>query len=134
MTRRKVDTAQKLVHKITIRVHDPYYKKLEKWLAQSNCHTISELARSILFKEKINWYHKNAEHEALALELALIRKELNAIGKNINQITRQLHTSTTPAHRILHAMRAAEEYKKVGVKVEQFLILIQPLATSWWQK
>jgi len=134
MTRKKVDPAIKLTHKVTIHLSQPYYEKLERWLTHSNCQTLSELARSILYKEQINWYHKDASLESLAVELAFIRKELNAAGKNINQITHAFHVTENPNQKMFHALKVAEEYRKVGVKVEELLKIISPVSKSWLQK
>lgn len=134
MTRRKVDRAIKLVRKITIRVSEPFYQKMEKWLERSNCQSLAELARSIIYKEKIIWYHKNAELDATAIELAGIRKELNAIGKNINQITHYFHGTDIPNRKIFHALKIVDEYKKVGVKVDHLLRMVSEISKAWLQK
>ena len=134
MTRRKVDSDLKLTRKITIRVSDPFYLKMKKWLERSNCQTIAELTRSIVYKEKIIWYHKDASLESTALELAGIRKELNAIGKNINQITRHFHTEDKINQKVFQAIKAADEYKKVGSKVDRLLNIVSEISKTWLQK
>ena len=134
MTRRKVDTVVKLTKKITIRVSIPFYQKMEKWLAQSNCQTMAELARGMVYKEQIIWYHKNAELESTALELAGIRKELNAMGKNINQITNQFHIADTPNQKMFHTLKVADEYKKVGTRVDQLIAMVSEISKIWLQK
>ena len=134
MTRRKVDDVAKLVHKITLRLPDPFYKKLEKWLSQSNCRTITELTRRILFREKVIWYHRNVELESVAIELAMIRKELNAMGRNINQITHHFHRSDTTSQRMFQAMKAADEFKKVSSRVDSLFKIIGEVSKKWLQR
>jgi len=134
MTRKKNDPASLLNRKIGLRVSDSFYEKLLGWRNNSNCRSIAELTRSILCKEKIIWYHKNVELESTALELAYIRKELNAIGKNINQITRYFNGTEIPNQKIFHALKVAEEYKKVGHKTDQLLIIISQITKTWLQK
>lgn len=134
MTRRKVDSSAKLTRKITIRVSIPFYQKMEKWLEQSNCQTIAELTRSIVCKEQVIWYHKDASLESTALELAGIRKELNAIGKNINQITHLFHSVEFPNQKMFHALKVAEEYGKVGARVDKVLDMISEISKTWLQK
>lgn len=134
MTRRKVDRSVKLMKKITIRVSEPFYQKMERWLERSNCQSLAELARSIICKEKIIWYHKNAELDATAIELAGIRKELNAIGKNINQITHYFHSTDIPNQKIFHALKIVDEYKKVGAKVDHLLKMVSEISKTWLQK
>lgn len=134
MTRRKVDSALKLTRKVTIHLSAAYYLKLQRWQSHSNCRTLSELARSILYKEQINWYHKDASLESTALELARIRKELNAIGKNINQITHLLHLAEVPNQKRHHALEVMGEYKKVGGKVDELLKLVSKIAKTWLRR
>lgn len=134
MTRRKVDSTVKITHKVTIHLSHAYFEKLQRWLAHSNCRTVSELSRSILYKEQINWYHKDASLESTAIQLALIRKELNAIGKNINQITHHFHTDEAPNRKMFHALKVADQYKKVGNKVYELLKIVSEISKTWLRK
>jgi hypothetical protein len=134
MTRRKVDPSVKITHKVTIHLSQVYFQKLQRWLPHSNCRSVSELARSILYKERINWYHKDASLESTALELAGIRKELNAIGKNINQITHHFHITETANQKMFHALKVADEYRKVGVKVDALLKMVSDVSKTWLRK
>ena len=47
------------------------------------------------------------------IDLAGIRKELNAIGTNINQITHAFHVVEADSQKVFHALRVAEQYKMV---------------------
>ncbi len=133
MTRRKVDRSAKLIRKVTIRTSDSFYKRMEEWLANSNCRTIAELARSILYREEIIWKHTDAKLESTALELAGIGKELNAIGRNINQITHQFHSTDIVKQKLYASLKVAEEYKKVGYKVDKLLAMTSEISKKWLQ-
>jgi hypothetical protein len=124
MTRKKVKAIEKLIHKITVRVSDPFLKKMEGWLVTSNSKSLAELARLILYKEEIIWYHKDDSSEALSVELTAIRKELNAIGHNINQVTRYFNGTTIPAQKIFEALKILEEYKRINIQLEKLTVLI----------
>jgi|GEM_PF-2809488 len=89
----------KLTCVLRTRVSQKTFDRLEKLFGQSNVRTMAEFVRAIIQKGKINWYHRNSELDALAVEFGLIRKELNAIGRNINQITRAFHHTHSPAYR-----------------------------------
>jgi uncharacterized protein YbcC (UPF0753/DUF2309 family) len=64
-------------------------------------------------------------------EMALIRKELKAIGININQQTKFFHLSKTDAQRAFYVIKTAQLYKEVSGKVEELLTLINHLAEKW---
>jgi hypothetical protein len=134
MTRRKVDETELLVHKIGLRVSDPFFKKMEGWLSQSNCQTIAELARHILYKEQIIWYHKDTTTEGVAVELTGIRKELKAIGSNINQVTRYFNGTSIPNQKIFAALKILDEYKKVSTKADLVIVKIDELSNKWLPK
>ena len=134
MTRRKVDPSVRTTHKVTIHLSQAYFEKLQRWKAHSNCRSVSELARSILYKEQINWYHKDASLESTAIELAGIRKELNAIGKNINQITHHFHSAGNSHQKVFQALKVADQCKKVGVKVDELLKIVSEISKTWLRK
>ena len=67
-------------------------------------------------------------------ELALIRKELKAIGININQITRSFNQDKAETQRAFYVLKVADQYKKVDAKVDDLLTLISKLADKWLQK
>lgn len=134
MTRRKVDETDLLIHKIGLRVSDPFYKKMEGWLSQSNCQSMAELARLILYKEEIIWYRKDITTESVAVELTGIRKELKAIGTNINQVTRYFNGTTIPSQKIFEALKILDEYKKVSDKVDRTIMKIDELSDKWLSK
>jgi hypothetical protein len=128
-------TSRELFDKvISTRVTTPFFNKLEDLRKKTNCRNLGEFTRKILLKEKINFYHKDATMESVATELAAIRKELRAIGININQATHYLHGSDVPAQKLQHAANIANEYKKVSGKVEQVLALIANVSKKWSSK
>ena len=133
MTRRKVDRSAKLARRVTIRMSDSFYKRMEDWLENSNCQSLSELGRAILYREEIIWYHKDATLESTAIELAGIQKELNAIGKNINQITHRFHVEDNFNRKLILALKVSEEYRKVGLKVDKLMSIAAGISKKWLQ-
>ncbi len=64
-------------------------------------------------------------------ELALIRKELKAIGININQQTKYFHASKSSAERAFYALKTAELYRSIDGKVDSLLEIVSALAEKW---
>lgn len=119
---------------ITVRVSKRFFDGLEEKRKKTNCQNVSEMVRAILYKERIMFYYSDASLNAAAIELARIRKELNQIGNNINQITRSFHSADPGSQRMFHALRVAEEYKTVESKVEKLLIIVSELGKKWLQE
>jgi hypothetical protein len=132
MPRKKaIDQDTLLICPVRTRVTQTTWDKLDKLQQESGCQSIGEVARMILSGEKINCFYRDVSLNAPMEEMALIRKELKAIGININQQTKFFHLSKTEAQRAFYAIRTADLYKHVGGKVEELLTLINRLAEKW---
>jgi hypothetical protein len=132
MPRKKLDNPEDILGQpIIVRVTEKVFKRLEKIQQESGCQSIGEVARMILSGEQINCFYKDVSLNAPMEEMAMIRKELKAIGININQQTKFFHMSKSEAQRAFFTLKTAELYKKVGGKVEELLAIINRLAEKW---
>lgn len=122
--------SQPLDQFIGVRISTPFFNKLEGLRKNSNCPTIAEFARKILQREEIIWYHKDASMDGVTAELAAIRKELKAIGTNINQVTRYFNSTAIPSQKIFEALKILDEYKKIGGKCDALLTVIANIKWS----
>lgn len=130
MAQRKYNKTEPLDQLIGVRVSTPFLNKLEALRKDSNCQTLGEFARQILQREEIIWYHKDATMDGVAAELAGIKKELKAIGTNINQVTRYFNSTALPNQKIFDALKILDEYKKISDKVDNLLTIISNLKWS----
>jgi len=64
-------------------------------------------------------------------ELALIRKEIKAIGVNINQQTRYFNACKSASEKAFYAMRTSDLYSKINDKIEKLLSVVSKLAIKW---
>lgn len=119
---------------IRTRVTQKTFERLEKIMKESNCASIGEVSRKVLSNEKINCFYRDISLNAPMEEMALIRKELKAIGININQQTKYFHTSQSNTERAFYVMKTADLYKKVNERVDRLLIIISKLAERWLPK
>src|SRR5690606_23833065 len=92
-----------LTRSIIIRVNEGLFKRLEKLQRESDCSSVAEVVRRIISRRRINCFYRDISMNGPMEELALIRKELKAIGININQQTRFFHTSATTTERSFYA-------------------------------
>jgi hypothetical protein len=119
---------------IMLRVTKATWDKLENIRSKSDCRTIPEVARRIIDREKIIFFHKDASMDAPMEVLISIQKELKAIGVNINQVTRNFNNMAGERERWYQVKRAAQYYSQVDTKVSLLLTLISQLAKKWLQK
>ena len=135
MPRKKISNQEQVLsHPIIIRVTKAVFENLEQLQKQSDCASVGEVARRILTNRKIKVYQKDVSMNAPMEEMALIRKELKAIGVNINQITRSFNQDKQETRRAFYVLKTADLYQHVDAKVERLLTLISKLAEKWLQK
>jgi len=135
MPRKKAkDQEQVLTHPIIIRLTKTVFERLDGKRKESDCGTIGEVARMILSNKSIKCFYKDVTLNPVMEELAQIRKELRAIGVNINQITRTFNQDKTENHRAFYVLKVADQYKQVDGKVDRLLVLVSLLAERWLQK
>jgi methyl-accepting chemotaxis protein len=135
MARKKATNQTELLTRLVgVRLSENVYTRLEKIVESTDCQTVAELGRRLMSEERITYFHKDASMDATMEELSRIRKELNSIGTNINQITHSFHTADVANQRTFLALKVAEQYNKVGDKVEQLLKIVSQLAIKWLQK
>lgn len=78
--------------KITLRLTTEEYVKIEqKWKA-STCRKLSDYLRKHLLDKIITTTYRNQSLDDFIEETIVLRKELNAIGINLNQTVKKLHT------------------------------------------
>lgn len=128
------DRRRLLSHPIRTRVTEEVFNRLEKIRVQSNCQSIGEVARKILSREKILVLHRDASLSGPMEELASIRRELRAIGVNINQLTRKHHGSATQTQKDFYRRKAEEQQLLVEGKVDRLLEIVSQLADRWLQE
>lgn len=135
MPRKKLeDEAEILSRNLIVRVSEAQYSKLEKLRKESGYQTIAEIVRRILGREKILCFYRDITMNAPLEELTSIRKELKAIGININQITRSFNTDKAGIQRQYYVLKVADLYKKVDEKVDTLLAIIAKLTEKWLQE
>jgi len=132
MGRKKAsDQTELLVQPLIIRIDQKTFNRLDKILQDSGCRSLGEVARKILSKERINCFYRDESISGPMEELALIRKEIKAIGVNINQQTRFFNACKSDSQKTFYAMRTADLYKGVESKIEVLLSLVSKLAMKW---
>jgi hypothetical protein len=117
---------------IHAKVTEKVYARLKNIQQSSNCRTIGEVVRRALSREKIVVFTKDVSMQAPLEELIGIRRELRSIGVNINQLTHAFHQH--PQKQLFESLRVADEYRKVGSKVDRLLVLILEMGRTWPQE
>lgn len=124
---------ERLTHLVTFRVSESFYRELQKIHTNSDCGSVGEVARRIISKEKITVFYKDSSADAAMEELSAIRKELNAIGVNINQVTRHFNIAGNDKQRLFFALKSMDLYRSVDAKINQLFTAVSKLTVKWLQ-
>lgn len=80
---------------VTIRFNETERNNLEKFYKKTTSNSLGEYIRSLLLKEPVIVRFRNQSADDFLEEILLLRKELNAIGNNFNQLVHKLYTLDT---------------------------------------
>jgi uncharacterized phage infection (PIP) family protein YhgE len=94
---------------------------------------LSAFARKRLLEEPLTYYTRNASLDEGLQELVRLRKELNAIGNNLNQQTKKLNSfAATPGLTVMNEqVKLVQE--QVNNKIREVNNCIDQLAKQWLQ-
>lgn len=131
--RKKVNDKNALKYDIKLRVNQQHYDRLCKLLSQSHYKNMSELLRDIVCERQVVTYTRDESLGVVMEELTRIRKELNAIGTNINQAVKQIHKTVDKSKTLLLGMEVSELLRRVEQQNKELFPLISQLAKKWLQ-
>jgi hypothetical protein len=135
MTRKKLINRDELLkYKVGVRFDEETYNKLKSQVQQSNASTVGELVRKIVTNEKVTFFVKDISMEEPTAALIKLRKEINAIGVNINQLTEICHTTDSVEQKIDSMLKVAELYKQMTNKVSEVWKQVSEMSLKWSAK
>ncbi|MCR4029494.1 MULTISPECIES: plasmid mobilization protein [Flavobacterium] len=117
--------------KITVRLTPLEYAEIESKFKKTTCRKLSNYIRKQLFNKPIISTYRNESLDDFIEETIILRNELNAVGNNINQAVKKLHT--------LNHISALKEWtmcfelnqKKLFEKINDIQIHIQKISIQW---
>lgn len=126
---------KRLSCRVHTRITKEKYDELTALLGQSrSLHSHSELLRYILDHKKIVTEAHDNSLDMVMRELSGIRKELQAIGVNINQVTRTFHQTDLPDSKLFQAEEIARLYQQTDLKVSELFSIIAKFSETWLPK
>lgn len=131
--RKKVKEQDALKYDIKLRVNQQHFDRLSRMLSQSRYKNMSELLRDIVCERQVITYTRDESLGIVMEELTRIRKELNAIGTNVNQAVRQINSSVDKNRILLFGLDLSEQLRQVEQRLQQLFPLISQLAKKWLQ-
>lgn len=131
---RKRKEIDRLDYRVFTRISKEKYEELAAILQQSRCKTISELLRHILEDRKITLETYDVSLDKVMEQLSGIRKEIQSIGININQVTHYFHLAKEPESKIFNALEIVKLYQQTDLKVTELFSVVAKLSELWLPK
>lgn len=119
---------------VICRIDQQKYDELISLLEKSRCRSMSELIRSILHQQKITVVTHDSSLDKVMESLSSIRKELQSIGININQVTHRFHLESQPQGRLFQALEIAKLYQQTEERVTELFSVIAKISEQWLPK
>jgi hypothetical protein len=100
---------------------------------QTTCRSLSEYARKILFNRPVTVNCRNGSLDKLMEELILLRKELNFIGNNFNQVVRKINAVQMPGELSLWLPVCKKLQEQLLEKTAAIMGKISQIGKQWLQ-
>lgn len=109
------------------------YTKIERKWKATTCRKLSEYIRKYLFNKTITTNYRNESLDEFMGEIIRLRNELKAIGNNLNQAVKKLHTlNHIPEFRTWIISQQLEQKILLG-KIEEIKKCTQKISEKWLQ-
>jgi hypothetical protein len=132
--RKKLKDGVALKHLVWTRITQQHYDRLTQMQGRSRYRNMSELLRDLICNRQVTVYTHDESLDLVMSELTRLRKEINAIGKNLNQITRQVHGNWPPGAKGALVLEAAAQMEEARPEIKATLDIISELAKKWLQE
>ena len=119
---------------LTVRLNEDEEKRLNKFFSRTTSGSLSEYARDVLLREPVNVLYRNQSADEFLTEMILLKKELNAIGNNFNQVVHKLHTLDHIAEIKGWTILNESSKKNFMKKVDEIKEKMNQIYWQWLQK
>lgn len=109
------------------------YDRIHKKFSKTTCRKLSDYMRKVLLDKAVTVNMRNQSLDDFMSEMVRLRKELNAIGNNYNQLVKRLH-SMVQISEIKVWLTLNESARKLLLsKVEEIKAKIAQINDQWLQ-
>lgn len=121
-------------HWISFRVKAEEYQQIEKHFKNSAHRKLSEYARRVLLQQPVHIKVRNQSADDLLAVFLQLKRELNAVGNNLNQVVHKLHTlDRIPEFRSWIALHESTR-QTVEKKVADICLRMDEIHRQWLPK
>jgi hypothetical protein len=120
--------------RITIRLKESEFTKLEGEFKKTTCRKFSDYLRRIMLAKPITITYRNASADAFLSEMIGLKNELSAIGKNFNQMVKKLHAFDNSSDVKIWAILNESSKNILNKKMQDIREKLNQIYEQWLQK
>jgi len=122
-----------LSKRIYVRLKENDFHVLHKRLAATTCKKLSEYARLVLLNRPVTIKQRDQSLDDFMTEMIRLRNELKAIGNNLNQSVKKLHTLEQISEFKAWIIINEKHQQILEKKVEEIKAKINQISDAWLQ-
>jgi hypothetical protein len=126
--------AENRSRRLIVRFKPAEFELIEKRFRKTLFRKLSEYSRNVLLEKRITVAYRDKAMDDVLEELILLRRELNAIGNNLNQAVYQINAAHGNADSRLWAKLLTVVTGKVEPSISQIKERMNQYAELWSQK
>ncbi|TCN49390.1 hypothetical protein EV142_1322 [Flavobacterium circumlabens] len=119
--------------RIALRLTPEEYTKIEQKYKASTCRKLSDYLRKHLLDKSITATYRNQSLDDFIEETVILRKELNAVGNNLNQAVKRLHTLQQIPEFKVWIISFEIDRKIISNKIDQIESHTSKITDKWLQ-
>ena len=116
---------------ISFRVKPTEYEIINGLFAKSTCRNLSEYARKVLLQKPVTIRYRNESADEFLQQMLLLKKELNSIGNNYNQVVKKLHTLDHDPQIKRWLLDHDASYQKILHQTERMFLFVHQIHRKW---
>lgn len=119
---------------IKIRMNDEELKQVKKKQQQTTERSLSEYIRNVSMQKPVTVKYRNQSADDFLKQMLKLKKELNGIGNNFNQVVHKLHVLDKIPEFRLWVIHYDGLHQSLVSKVEEIKLKVSQLYEQWLQK
>jgi len=119
---------------IKIRMNDEELKQVKKKQQQTTERSLSEYIRNVSMQKPVTVRYRNQSADDFLKQMLELKKELNCIGNNFNQVVHKLHILDKIPEFRLWVNHYDGLHQSLVSKVEEIKLKVSQLYEQWLQK
>lgn len=96
----------------------------------STCRNLSHYIRDVILNRPIVATYRNLSQDEIVQQMVLLNSELNALGNNVNQITKKLHILRS-SEQELWGLQFTSQAESILLKLSEVKDVVQNIAERW---